>query len=170
MLRVRRRETRAQFKPVYPDRWGTLPLAPAKKFQLEFPGEVKFSSTEYSSETGLGMAAFRIHRLAARLPASLPRATTPKTCTRAYVAVAAPKPIWTASPLPTPGQIATQDRSAGVGGPLANEAPIQANTATQLRNDWTREEISKIYHGPLMELVYQAVSHLRGSHGRVLVR
>lgn len=33
----------------------------------------------------------------------------------------------------------------------------EAVAATDVRNDWTREEIAAIYHEPLMELVHQAV-------------
>lgn len=33
-----------------------------------------------------------------------------------------------------------------------------AAAATELRHDWTREEISAIFYQPLMELTYQAVS------------
>ena len=37
-------------------------------------------------------------------------------------------------------------------------------TTKQLRHDWTKEEISKIYHQPLLELVYQAATIHRVWH------
>lgn len=34
----------------------------------------------------------------------------------------------------------------------------EAVTATQVRHDWTKEEIAAIYYQPVLELAYQAVS------------
>ena len=34
-----------------------------------------------------------------------------------------------------------------------------AVAAKQIRHNWTKEEISAIYHQPLMELAFQSVSH-----------
>jgi biotin synthase len=33
-----------------------------------------------------------------------------------------------------------------------------------IRNDWTREEVSAIYHKPLIELIYQAAEVHRQYH------
>ncbi|KAH9907924.1 biotin synthase [Xylariomycetidae sp. FL2044] len=53
--------------------------------------------------------------------------------------------------------------------PTPAETPTSINlekkiSATKLRNDWTREEISAIYHEPLLELVHQASLVHRRAH------
>ncbi|KAI0160802.1 biotin synthase [Xylariaceae sp. FL1272] len=48
--------------------------------------------------------------------------------------------------------------------PAAKSILQDAVSATSLRNDWTREEISSIYNEPLMELVHQASLVHRRAH------
>ncbi|KAK7994662.1 Biotin synthase [Apiospora arundinis] len=104
--------------------------------------------------------AFRItsRRLAARVTATTTATTTPVSnpastatkATRAYAAVGVETPTWTKSTLPIPP---TAVRNA-IAKP--NQILRAAVAATEPRNDWTREQITAIYHEPLMELVHQA--------------
>ncbi|KAK8076803.1 biotin synthase [Apiospora saccharicola] len=104
--------------------------------------------------------AFRItsRRLAARVTATTTTTTTPVSnpastatkATRAYATVGVETPTWTKSTLPIP--------PTAIRNTIAKPSQIlrAAVAATKPRNDWTREQITAIYHEPLMELVHQA--------------
>ncbi|KAK8054440.1 biotin synthase [Apiospora phragmitis] len=101
-------------------------------------------------------------RLAARVPTaaahvSYPASTATKS-TRAYAAVGVETPAWSKSSLPIP-PVSTPSASA-----RPNHVLRAAVAATEPRNDWTREEITAIYHEPLMELVHQASTIHRRFH------
>lgn len=104
--------------------------------------------------------AFRItaRRLAARVPPAAPvsyPASTVAQSTRAYAAVGVETPAWTKSTLPPiPPTSKPKPNNAAA---KANPTLRDAVAATAPRNDWTREQITAIYHEPLMELVHQAV-------------
>ncbi|KAK7994223.1 hypothetical protein PG989_007604 [Apiospora arundinis] len=112
--------------------------------------------------------AFRItsRRLAARVTATTTATTAPVSnpastatkATRAYAAVGVETPTWTKSTLPIPP---TAVRNA-IAKP--NQVLRAAVAATEPRNDWTREQITAIYHEPLMELVHQASTIHRRFH------
>lgn len=108
------------------------------------------------------MSAFRASArcLAARIPSALPRSRALNGTTRSFAAVGSETPVWSEAPHGAshgvvPGSKATMPSASGV-----NDVLSKAVAAEQPRHDWTREEISQIYHEPLMELVHQAVSPL----------
>ncbi|EFX04774.1 biotin synthase [Grosmannia clavigera kw1407] len=81
---------------------------------------------------------------------------------RAYAAIGGEEQKWTKSTIPTPTSATTGLPAGQV--QEKSDALLQAMAATEMRNDWTREEISAIYHEPLMELVYQAGTVHRRFH------
>ena len=62
-----------------------------------------------------------------------------------------------ASPPPPPQQ-PSQSKHDGEHKQDADQILREAVASKAPRHDWTREQISAIYHQPLMELAYQAVS------------
>ena len=103
-------------------------------------------------------------RVGAPAPAQLQR--TRAVGTRAYAAAETGEPAWTKStlpgpPPPPPTEAATAEAAAAVDEATSEWSKRVFRDAVKAhapRNDWTREEISAIYHQPLMELVQQAVS------------
>lgn len=67
----------------------------------------------------------------------------------------------TASAIPASFHHQVFDEQYDAKGEYARQTLLQAAAATRPRNDWTRKQVSVIYHQPLLELAYQAVS--RGS-------
>lgn len=104
-------------------------------------------------------------------PGPSPLQRSPAAGTRAYAAAETSEPRWSKStlpgppppPLPTAAVVAEAAPSEAA---AVNEATSawskgvfkDAVKAVAPRNNWTREEISAVYHQPLMELVQQAVS------------
>lgn len=113
------------------------------------------------------MSAFRASPrcLAARIPSTLLRGgrSFNASSTRSFAAVGTEQPVWTESQSSSvaPQIDAVTKKAEPRAAPGVNEVLRKAVAATEPRNDWTREEISSIYHEPLMELVHQAVSRLK---------
>ncbi|RYP11205.1 hypothetical protein DL764_000161 [Monosporascus ibericus] len=83
----------------------------------------------------------------------------------AAAAVGSEQPTWTRSTFPAPSSPNPATKlDASVYPRNANQVLRKAVAATTVRNDWTREEITAIYHEPLMELVYQASTVHRRFH------
>lgn len=67
-----------------------------------------------------------------------------------------PRPSQPPPPPPTGAHDAVEKQRAEKSKQILKEAV----TATQVRHDWTKEQIAAIYYQPALELAYQAVSRL----------
>ncbi|KAK6066093.1 biotin synthase [Seiridium cupressi] len=112
------------------------------------------------------MSAFRVtsRRLAARIPSSLQPAATLNASTRSYAAVGSEHRAWAEPSSADPSQVTLMPKTVAAPAHDVDQTLRKAVAATQPRNDWTREEISEIYHEPLMELVHQASTLHRRFH------
>lgn len=79
-----------------------------------------------------------------------------------YSTIAGPESGQSLPSSPPPGHLnhgkVEEDRKRRAAKTLA-----EAVAAKQIRHNWTKEEISAIYHQPLMELAFQSVSHAIGT-------